>query len=102
MGGTVGLAVAFAWHLDDAEPLETYRYEVRLDKGVDACDGVIEQSFQADTRTCLGVELPAAIYDGQRVEFAVQATNSRGQAICTTGNALSVSASGPPPAPCAP
>ena len=82
MGGTVGLTVTFRWHLDSAgsrtptSPGETYQYEVRLDKGVNACDSQIEQSFEAGTATCLAVELPAAIYDGQRVDFGVRATNS--------------------------
>lgn len=90
-GGTIGLTVMFRWHLDNAESGETYRYEVRLDKGVNACDNLIEQAFQADTRTCMVLDLAPAIYDGQRVEFGVRATDSRGQVFCTIGNALSVS-----------
>jgi hypothetical protein len=101
-GGTVGVMVTFRWHLDNAESGETYRYELRLDKGMNACDNAIEQSLQADTRTCLAVELPAPIYDGQRVEFGVRATDSTGQAFCTMGNAISVNASTPALAPCPP
>ena len=105
-GGTLGLTVTFRWHLDNAgsrmptSPDEIYRYEVRLDKGANACDNQIEQSFDAGNGTCLAVQLPSTIYDGQRVDFAIRATNSKGETLCTTGNALSVSGAVPPSAPC--
>ena len=105
-GGTVGLTVTFRWHLENGgsgtptSPGETYQYDVRLDKGVNACDDQIEQSFDAGTRTCLAIDFPSAIYDGQQVEFAIRATNSRGDVRCTTGAVLSVSAAVPPSAPC--
>ena len=81
-------------------PGEIYRYEVRLDKGVNACDRQIEQSFEAGSGSCLVVQLPSAIYDGQRVEFGIRATNSKGDVTCSTGNAFSVSAAVLPSAPC--
>jgi hypothetical protein len=100
-GGTVGLNVTFRWRLENVMVGETYRYEVRLDKGVNACDAGIEQAFQADTRTCLNIDLPADIFAGQRVEFAIRAIDSRGQPYCTNGPAaLTVSASAAASPPC--
>ena len=43
--GTVGLGVTFRWRLTNPEAGRTYTYEVRLDKGVNACDAVIRTAL---------------------------------------------------------
>jgi hypothetical protein len=92
--------VTFRWRLDNPARGSTYQYEVRLDKGINACDAAIEEAFQADARTCLTVSLPAAIYAERSTEFAVRAVDSQGRLFCTAGRTLVPSASGPAPVPC--
>lgn len=99
-GGVVGLSLTFRWHLERPVAGRTYRYEVRLDKGVNACDDAIEQAFQAETRTCLALDLPAATYGDQRVEFAVRTTDSSGRTVCSPGPTLTISATAPPSPTC--
>lgn len=82
---SVGLTVAFRWHLRNAKAGEVYRYKVRLDKGSDACDSGIEEEFDADTKTCLRVNLPSNRYSNSSVDFAIQATDSQGHVFCTRG-----------------
>jgi RNase P/RNase MRP subunit p29 len=84
----VGLTVTFRWRLGDPEPGESYRYEVRLDKGTDACDSGIEEAIAAETRTCLVADLRPAVYTDTSVDFAVRATNSQGRTFCTRGQRL--------------
>lgn len=83
--GTVGLSVTFRWHIQDAKEGESYRYKVRLDKGPNACDGGIEEEFDAETKTCLKVDLPPDRYNNASVDFAVQATDSQGRKLCSQG-----------------
>lgn len=99
-GGTVALKVTFRWHLENPRPGETYRYEVRLDKGIDACDNAIEEAFSSDGGTCLALDLPTAIYTDVNVDFAVRATDSQGRSICTRGQRLFVSPNAPPSPQC--
>jgi hypothetical protein len=100
-GGTAGLVVTFRWRLENPEAGQVYSYEVRLDKGVNACDSGIEQAFAAQQQTCLRIDLPATTYSGQRVEFGVRATDSQGRAFCSTGAAaLTIDTAAPAAAPC--
>jgi hypothetical protein len=100
VGGTVGLTVTFRWRLANPEPGEVYQYEVRLDKGTNACDGGIEEAIAASTPTCIAVNLRPDIYADTNVDFAVRATNSQGRAFCTAGQRLFVNANTPAPPPC--
>ena len=97
---TVGLHATFKWHLQNPDPADTYRYELRFDKGEDACDNRVEQSFPAESRTCLTVDLDSRIYGGQKAWFGIQAINSKGQAFCAEGKRLSISKSAPPAPNC--
>ena len=97
---TVGLHATFKWHLQNPDPADTYRYELRFDKGEDACDSRVEQSFPAEARTCLTVDLDSRIYGGQKVWFGIQAINGKGQAFCAEGKRLSISKSAPPAPGC--
>ena len=83
--GPVGLTVTFRWHIQGAKEGETYRYKVRLDKGQNACDSGIEEEFDAETKTCLRVDLPSNRYNNASVDFAVQATDSQGRSFCAQG-----------------
>lgn len=87
---TVGLAVTFRWHLRDDKGEGRYRYKVRLDKGWNACDSGIEESFDADTKNCLSVNLPASRYANESVDFAIQGTDSQGRSFCVQGKRLKV------------
>jgi hypothetical protein len=97
---TVGLHATFKWHLQNADPADTYRYELRFDKGENACDNSVEQSFPAESRTCLTIDLDSRIYGGQKVWFGIQAINGKGQAFCAEGKRLSISKSAPPAPGC--
>ncbi len=97
---SVGLGVTFRWGLRNAKPGEVYRYKVRLDKGVNACDSGIEEEFDADTKTCLRVDLPANRYSNSSVDFAIQATDSQGHKFCTEGRRFRVDAQLPPSQRC--
>jgi hypothetical protein len=97
---SVGLRATFRWHLSNADPADTYRYEVRFDKGENACDASIEQSFPAESRTCLTIDLSSQIYGGQKVWFGVMATNGKGQTFCAEGRRLAVSRTAAPAASC--
>ena len=82
--GPVGRTVTFRWHIQEAKEGETYRYKVRLDKGQNACDSGIEEEFDAETKTCLRVDLSYR-YNNASVDFAVQATDSQGRRFCVEG-----------------
>jgi hypothetical protein len=82
--GPVGRAVTFRWHIQDAKEGEIYRYKVRLDKGQNACDSGIEEEFDAETKTCLRVDLSYR-YNNASADFAVQATDSQGRRLCVEG-----------------
>ena len=100
-GATAGLVVTFRWHLENPEAGRTYSYEVLLDKGVNACDNVIEQAFPAQERTCLSVQLPSTTYADQRVEFGIRATDSQGRTFCSAGTAaLTINPALPASPPC--
>ena len=98
--GPVGLAVTFRWHIQDAKGGETYRYKVRLDKGPNACDSGIEEEFDAETKTCLRVDLPSYRYNHASVDFAVQATDSQGGRLCVEGRRFVVDPRSPPSPGC--
>jgi hypothetical protein len=83
-----GLTVTFEWRLLDPDPARTYRFEVRLDKGVDACDSHIEQAFSAGTATRLTVTLDAGRYRGQSASFAIRAEDGQGFSTCVRGPVL--------------
>jgi hypothetical protein len=98
---SAGLAVTFRWHLQNARPGEVYRYKVRLDKGVNACDSGIEEEIDAGTKTCLSVILSSGRFTNSSVDFAVQATNSQGRTFCTQGRRFIVNSQLPAPPNCA-
>ena len=83
--GTTGLTVTFRWHVENAAPGETYRSQVCLDKGVDPCDGRIEEAFDAAAATCLIVRLDSSRYSFQNVAFGIRITDSTGRTICAAG-----------------
>jgi hypothetical protein len=74
---------------------ETYRFEVRLDKGVGACDDAVEEVFDAGFQTSLTLNLNPPIYAGQSVEIGVRATDSEGRRFCTAGVRVQVEAPAP-------
>jgi hypothetical protein len=85
------LTVTFEWHLVDADPAGTYHFEVRLDKGVNACDtGKSEDVFDAGTSTQLAVSLDPVRYRGQSVDFGIRADDGRGFSICQQGRRFSL------------
>lgn len=98
---SVGLTVTFRWHIRNARAGEVYRYKVRLDKGSNACDSGIEEEFDADTKTCLSVNLPSGRYSNSSVDFAIQATDSQGHKFCTGGRRFSVNSQLPASPSCA-
>jgi hypothetical protein len=98
---SVGLTVTFRWHIRNARAGEIYRYKVRLDKGSNACDSGIEDEFDADTKTCLSVNLPSNRYSNSSVDFAIQATDSQGHKFCTEGRPFSVNSQLPASPSCA-
>jgi hypothetical protein len=97
---SVGLTVTFRWRMRNAKAGEVYRYKVRLDKGVDACDNFIEEEFDAGTRTCLRVDLPPNRYSNASVAIAIQATDSQGNKFCTRGKGFRVDPRLPPSPGC--
>lgn len=96
----VGLTVTFRWQLISPEPGEVYRYEVRLDKGADACDNFIEEAFDAGAETCLRTTLSQARLANAHVGFAIRATDSKGGVFCTRGQRFFVDPDLPASAPC--
>lgn len=82
-GDTVGLRVTFRWRVRHPEPGWTYRFELRLDKGVDACDSGFEDMFDASTQTSLTVDLDPPRYRGQSADWGVRTADSRGRTLCT-------------------
>jgi hypothetical protein len=101
-GQVVGTMATFRWSVANARRGEVYKFEVRLDKGINACDSGIEEVFDARNQTCFTANLNPAIYGGQPVEYGIRATDSRGKIGCTSGRTFSVDLSIPPPArdPC--
>lgn len=87
-----GLRVTFEWSLQNPDARETYRFRVLLDKGVNACDGSIEEGFDAGSSSSLTVELDRTRYRGQSVDFAVQAEGTRGTRICQPGPRFTIPA----------
>jgi hypothetical protein len=87
---SVGLTVTFRWRIRNPKAGEVYRYNLRLDKGSNACDSGIEEEFNADTQTCLRVDLPSNRYSNSSVDFAIQATDSQGNKFCTQGRRFRV------------
>ena len=79
------LTVTFEWHLQDADPIRTYQFQVRIDKGVNACDQGIEEAFSAGTATRLTVTFDGRRYSGQSVDFGIQAEDGRGFKTCEQG-----------------
>ncbi len=79
---TLSLTVVFRWHMENPAAGDTYRYKVFLDKGVEPCDGHIEEAFDAGTATCLTVHLSSNRYDGHSAEYAVQADDGHGRTRC--------------------
>jgi hypothetical protein len=79
------LTVHFAWRLIDADPARSYRFQTRLDLGVNACDGGIEESFEAGDASNLTVTLDPRRYQGRSVDFAVQVLDDRGFRVCQQG-----------------
>lgn len=100
VGESVGLTVTFRWHVEDAEAGDVYRYKVLLDKGQNACDGGIEEEFDAKTETCLRVELSSPRYTNESVDFAIRATDSQGRTYCSQGGRIRVTPRLPPSPPC--
>ncbi len=100
IGGEVGLTVTFRWHILNPEPGEVYRYQVRLDKGSNACDNSIEQAFDAGTETCLRVDLSPRFFSNARPDLAILATNSKGEVLCQRGERFEVDPSLSPSPPC--
>ena len=99
-GGEVGLTVTFRWHLENPVPGEAYRYEVRLDKGVNACDGSIEEAFDAGGETCLRQHLDPGRYTDASVEFAVRVSDTAGEVLCKRGMRFRVDPELPASPPC--
>ncbi len=77
--------VAFAWRLIDADPARSYRFQIRRDKGVNACDAGIEEFFDAGSATSMNLTLDARRYQGQSADFAVQAEDDLGFRVCEQG-----------------
>jgi hypothetical protein len=99
-GGSVGLTATFRWHIEDVEAGDVYRYKILLDKGQDACDGGIEEEFDAKTETCLRVKLSPTRYANASADFAIRATNTQGRTYCTQGGRIRVSPKLPPSPSC--
>ena len=98
----VGRTVTFRWRIQGGPATETYRYKVRLDKGVNACDNGIEEEFDAGTNTCLRVELSSSRYlKGTYADFAIQATDSQNRRFCESGRYFVVDPQLPPSPTCA-
>jgi hypothetical protein len=86
--GIVGLNVTFRWHVENPELNTTYQFEVRLDKGTNACDAGIEEAINAQAATCVAVSLDPRRYSSQSAEFAIRAIDSRGRVMCQPGRRL--------------
>jgi hypothetical protein len=84
-GNPTSLTVTFEWRLLDGDPARTYQYQVRLDKGVDACDSGIEEAFNAGAATRLTVTLETSRYRGQSVDFAIRLDDGAGLTLCERG-----------------
>jgi hypothetical protein len=84
-GDPTSLNVTFAWRLANADPERSYRFHVRLDKGQNACDTFIEETFSAETNTRLTVDLDPRRYAGASVDFGILAEDGLGFVICTQG-----------------
>ena len=97
---TIGLNVTFRWHLENPDPELTYQFEIRADKGIDACDNGLEEVFNAQTATCMAVALDPRRYSNQSAEFAIRALDSRGQAFCQRGGRRFVDPQVPSNGPC--
>lgn len=86
----VGLTVTFRWRIENAKPGETYRSQIYLDKGVNACDGQIEEAVDAGNQTSLTISLDPGRYAGQSVDFAIRVSDSRGTTACQPGRRFRV------------
>ena len=100
VGGSVGLTATFRWHVEDVEAGDVYQYKILLDKGQNACDGGIEEEFDAKAKTCLRVKLSPPRYTNASVDFAIQATDAQGRTYCTQGGRIRVSPNLPPSPSC--
>jgi hypothetical protein len=98
--GAVGLNVTFGWRIENPDPGVTYQFEVRLDKGVNACDNGVEEAFNAQAATCLPVALDPRRYGNQSADFAIRSIDSRGLSMCQVGPRLSINPQLPPNPPC--
>lgn len=91
----MGLKVTFRWRMENPEPGEIYQYDVRFDKGIDACNGYIEKSYPAGINTCLAVDVRGTYLVNESVAWAVRAVNSRGVTFCAYGSRLFFRLGGP-------
>lgn len=99
-GDTVGNTVTFRWRLENPVPGESYRYKLRLDQGVDACDNWIEEEFDAGSTTCITVILSGRRYNYEGTTFAIRAFDSQGEVLCERGWWIWVNPTVPPSPPC--
>jgi hypothetical protein len=79
---TVGLTVTFRWRIDNRRPGQTYRSVIHLDKGPNACNGGIEESFEAGADTCLNVRLTPRRYADASLDFAIRVIDGSGNQVC--------------------
>jgi hypothetical protein len=100
VGESVGLTVTFRWHVEGGAAGDAYRYKILLDKGQDACDGGVEEGFDAKTETCLRVKLSPSRYTNESADYAIQATDSKGTTYCAPGGRIRVTPKLRPSPPC--
>jgi hypothetical protein len=92
----VGLTAVIRWRVENAaETGETYHFRMHLDKGVNACDGQIEETVDIGNVTCLTLSFDPGRYDRQRAAFAIQADDLAGNSVCMGGGTLNIDAAVP-------
>lgn len=87
----VGNIVTFRWHLEPAAPSEQYRFEILIDKGMDPCDGGIEESFDAGSSSCKTISLDRnRFHPGAKAEWAISASAPGRKWQCVRGGRFTV------------
>ncbi len=74
----------FRWHIEQgSNNRESYVFRILVDKGPDACDGRIEFSGGSGTNGCKTIEFPWFTFgQGESAEYAIDATDSKGNRVC--------------------
>ena len=97
----VGNTVTFRWHWSPAAPSGEYRFEILLDKGVDPCDGGIEESFDAGSSMCKTISLDRRrFHPGAKAEWAIGVHGPGPKRTCIQGGTFTVDPAVPPPPSC--